>query len=255
MSTTPAPAPDGSTSAVPAGEGLSQSSRLINTFVAPSKTFSDINRNSSWWVPWLIMSIVSLLFVYAIDQKVSFYRVADNQLKQSPKQMEQFEKLAPDAQTQQMNMRVAITKWISYCSPIFLLVIAVITAAVLLGSYNFGAGAQVGFGKSMAVVMYAYLPGIIKSVLAAVALFAGMDPEGFQIQNPIATNPGFFFSPTDHPALYKLASSLDIFTIWSMVLIAIGFTYISKVKKGTSYAIVFGWYIVITLIGVAFAAM
>jgi len=255
MSTTPAPAPDGSTSAVPAGEGLSESSRLINTFVAPSRTFTDINRNSSWWVPWLIMSIISLLFIYAIDQKVGFYRVADNQLKQTPKQMEQFEKLAPDQQAQQMDLRVKITKWASYGSPVFLLVFAVISAAVLMGSYNFGAGAQVGFGKSMSVVMYGYLPGIIKSVLATVALFAGMDPEGFQIQNPIATNPGFFFSPTDHPALYKLASAVDIFTIWSMVLIAIGFTCISKVKKGTSYAIVFGWYIVITLIGVAFAAM
>ncbi len=30
---------------------------------------------------------------------------------------------------------------------------------------------------------------------------------------------------------------------------AIGFTCISKAKKGTSAAIVFGWYIVVTLIG------
>jgi len=255
MGTTPAPAPNGSVSAVPPGEGLSQSSRIIDTFVAPSKTFTDINRNSSWWIPFVLMTIVSILFVFAIDQKIGFQRVANNQLKANPKQMDQFEKLPPDQQATQMNIRVKATKFISYGFPVFILLMVVITAAVLMGSFNFGAGAQVSFGKAMAVVMYSHLPGIIKTILVTVAIFAGMDPEGFQIDNPIATNPGFFFSPTDHPALYKLASSIDIFTIWTLVLMAIGFTYVCKVKKGTSMAIVFGWYAVITLIGVAFAAM
>ena len=98
MGTTPAPAPNGSVSAVPPGEGLSQSSRIIDTFIAPSKTFTDINRNSSWWVPFVLMTIVSILFVFAIDQKIGFQRVADNQLKANPKQMDQFEKLPPDQQ-------------------------------------------------------------------------------------------------------------------------------------------------------------
>jgi Yip1 domain len=255
MGTTPAPAPNSSVSAVPPGEGLSESSRVINTFIAPSKTFTDINRNSSWWVPFVIMSIVSILFVFAIDQKISFQRVADNQLKANPKQMDQFEKLPPDQQAAQMNIRLKATKWISYGFPVFILLVLVISAAVLMGTFNFGAGAQISFGRSLAVVMYAHLPGILKSILAAVAVFAGMDPEGFQIDNPIATNPGFFFSPTDHPALYKLASSIDLFTIWTLVLLVIGFTCISKVKKGTSAAIVFGWYAVVVLVGVAFAAM
>ncbi len=255
MGTTPAPAPSGSTAAVPAGEGLSQSSRVINTIVAPSKTFTDINRNSSWWVPWVVISIVAIGFGLAVQQKIGFQRVAENQLHNTPKQLEQFEKLPPEQQAQQMTIRVAITKYISYCFPLFILVVAVITAAVLMGSFNFGAGAKVSFGAAMAVVMYSYLPGVIKTLLAAVTIFAGADPENFLIENPIATNPGFFFSPTDHPALYKLASSLDIFTIWTLVLMTIGFACIGKVKKGTSAAIVFGWYIVITLIGVGFAAM
>ena len=142
--------------------------------------------------------------------------------------MEQLEKLPPDQQATQMNIAVKATKYISYGFPVFILLVVVITAAVLMGSFNFGAGAQVSFGKAMAVVMYSHLPGIIKTILVMVAIFAGMDPEGFRIDNPIATNPGFFFSPTDHPALYKLASSIDIFTIWTLVLMAIGFTYVMQ---------------------------
>ncbi len=47
---------------------------------------------------------------------------------------------------------------------------------------------------------------IIRTLLAIVSLLAGSDPDAFRIDNPIATNPGFFLSSTDHPALYKLAS-------------------------------------------------
>jgi hypothetical protein len=47
--------------------------------------------------------------------------------------------------------------------------------------------------------------------------------------------------------VYGLASALDIFMIWTLVLTAIGFTCVSKVKRGTAFAIVFGWWAIFTL--------
>jgi hypothetical protein len=35
---------------------------------------------------------------------------------------------------------------------------------------------------------------------------------------------------------------LDIFLMWTLILTAIGFTCLSKVKRGTALAIVFGWW-------------
>jgi hypothetical protein len=49
-------------------------------------------------------------------------------------------------------------------------------------------------------------------------------------------------------------SSLDIFLVWTLILTAIGFTCVSKVKRGISFAIVFGWWILFTLIGAAIGA-
>jgi hypothetical protein len=256
MSSTPAPAPGGSTpTAATPGEGLSQSARLVDTFIAPSKTFMDINRNTSWWVPWLLVSVISLAFVMVAGQKVGFEKITNTQMQSNPKQVERMEKLPPDQRAQNMALAVKITQGISYATPLFILLFTVIIAAVLMGTFNFGAGTQMKFGAAMAVTMYAFVPTILKTLLATVSLLAGADPDAFRIDNPIATNPGFFLSSTEHPALYKLASSVDVFTIWTMILMVIGFTCISKAKKGTSAAIVFGWYIVVTLIGVGFAAM
>jgi hypothetical protein len=48
----------------PASAGLSQVQRVTSVFAAPSKTFEDIKRgNRSWWLPLLIMAIVSYIFL------------------------------------------------------------------------------------------------------------------------------------------------------------------------------------------------
>ena len=58
----------------------------LNAFIAPSKTFTDLRRNASWWAPFLLMVIViSTVFVYTVDQKIGFRKVTDNQLQMSPK--------------------------------------------------------------------------------------------------------------------------------------------------------------------------
>jgi hypothetical protein len=40
-----------------------------------------------------------------------------------------------------------------------------------------------------------------------------------------------------------MASSLDVLSIWTIVLVGIGFACTSKVKRSTAIAIVAGWYL------------
>src|SRR5579884_1761826 len=117
--------------------GLSEPQRIINTFVSPSKTFTDIRRNASWWVPWLLMSIVSLCFVAAIASKISFEQVSENQIKLNPKAVERLEKATPEQRAQNQRISVTVTKIFSWGSPILFLIILVIVAAVLMGTMNF----------------------------------------------------------------------------------------------------------------------
>jgi hypothetical protein len=53
--------------------------------------------------------------------------------------------------------------------------------------------------------------------------------------------------------LRALLSPFDVFTIWTLILTAIGITCISKVKRGTAFAIVFGWFAVVVLGRIAIA--
>jgi hypothetical protein len=55
-SPTPEPAP------------LSEGARLVNTFIAPSKTFTDLGRNASWWAPFILISVAALAFFVVVGQ-------------------------------------------------------------------------------------------------------------------------------------------------------------------------------------------
>jgi len=55
-------------------------------------------------------------------------------------------------------------------------------------------------------------------------------------------------------ALYSLASSLDVVSIWSLVLLAIGTATVAGVKRSSGYLAVFGWWAIFTLVAVGWAA-
>jgi hypothetical protein len=248
-----APVLPASSAPTPQPAPLSQGARIIDTFIAPSKTFTDLRRSASWWAPFLLMAIISVCFVYSVDHKIGFAKVTENQLQMSPKQAAQLENLPAEQRDQQMRQRTVGTKFVSYLFPILMLIIWLIVAVLLFATFKFAAGADITFKISLAIVVFAALPGALKTLLAMTSVLAGMSPDSFSFQNPVATNPGYFMNPSDGVFLYSLASALDIFMIWTLVLTAIGFTCVSKVKKGTSFAIVFGWWALFTLAGAAVA--
>ena len=110
-----------------------------------------------------------------------------------------------------------VTRGISYVFPVFILLWNLIVAAILFGTVKFALSAELTLSGTFAVVMYAGLVQVIKTILAIVMLFAGLDPDSFNIQNPAPTNPRIFLSPAGSPFLYSIASSLDIFMIWTLV--------------------------------------
>ena len=150
---------------------------------------------------------------------------------------------------------VTITAGFSYASPVLVLVIFLIMAAVLMATFNFGAGAAVPFKRAFAIVSYGSLPGVIHGLLGIVSLLAGVEKEGFNVQNPVASNPAYFMDATGSKFAYGMASALDLFSLWTVVLLGMGFACNSKVKRSTAMGIVLGWFFFIKLAGAGWAAL
>jgi len=240
--------------AAPLAEPLSEPARVVDTFVAPLKTFTDLKRSAAWWAPFILVAIASYILVGVAAQKIGWDQIAENEIRLSPKRAAQIEGLSAEQRARAMSQTVTITKTISYGIPLVNLAVLAIIAAVLMASFNFGAGAEISYKISLAVVMYASLPGILKTLLAAGSILAGLNPETFNFQNPVATNPGYFMDPASSPGLYVLASGVDVIILWTLALTALGFSAVSKLKRGTTFAVAFGWYVLVLLVRAGISA-
>jgi len=73
MATAPLPSTNSGISPVPAQAApLSEAARIVNTFIAPSKPSPTCAAVAAWWAPFLLMVIVSIVFVSIAGQKVGF---------------------------------------------------------------------------------------------------------------------------------------------------------------------------------------
>jgi hypothetical protein len=233
---------------------LSEGQRLGYIFIAPNRVFADLRRNASWWAPFLIVAAVSLLFISVVDRKVGFPKVVENLIQMRPKQADRIDRLPADQRDKVMVQRATITKIVSYAVPVITLVLYAVFAGILLATLKFGMSADVKYKTLFAVVVYSRLPELLGFLLAILSLLAGIGRGAFNIENPVAINPGYFIGPGGSPALRALLTPLDIITIWTLVLTAIGITCISKVKRGPAFAVVFGWSAVVVLARVALTA-
>lgn len=234
---------------------MSEGARIINTYIAPSKTFTDLRRSAAWWGPWILISIFSMAFMFTIGKQVGFEQISKNQIEHS-KRAEQFDKLPPDQQARQLSISAKIIGGIGYASPLVILFISLISTTALWATFKVGAAAETTFGQAYAIVMYAGLPGIVGAILGIISLFAGVNPEGFDINNPVGTNLAYYLDPeTTGKFVRGMASSVDLITIWSIVLIGIGFSCTSKVKRSTAIMIVVGWFLFYKLVTSALATL
>ncbi len=231
---------------------LSEGARVINTFVAPSKTFTDLRRSAAWWAPFLLISVFSIAFMFTIGKQITFEQAARNAIAHSTRASQ----LAPEQQERQVQFSVKIFKGITYGMPLVILFFTLVSTVVLWVTFKVGFSAQTTFGQAYAIGMYAGLPGIIGAILGIISLFAGVNPEGFDSNNPVGTNLAYYLDPdTTGKFARAMASSLDVLIIWTIVLIGIGYASTSKVKRSTAIIVVACWYLLWKLIGAGLATL
>lgn len=239
--------------------GLSQMQRVISTFASPSKTFVDIkNGNRSWWLPFFITVFCGAFLWFAIYSQVTWKTVYDNQQKLAPEFAKRMMEQMPPEQRAAADARGPKTQAITWAlSPLGLLVYDLILALILWPTINFGFGGKASYGSILAVIMYAGLVlWPIRLLLGGMALFAGAAPDGFNVGNPAPTNIAAFLNQADtSKALYVVLSALDAPTIWCLIITSIGVAIVAGTKRGSGYIAVFGWWILVTLVFVVFAAI
>jgi hypothetical protein len=224
---------------------LSPVARVIDAFVAPTKTFNDIRRNGSpwlWLLPFVLVCIVTFAFAYTVLHKVGLPTLVDSVIHSNASLADRLANAPPD-QAARIRSSIEMQFRFMYVAPVIILIVALIVSGIFLGTANFAFGGRARYSQMLAVWFYGTLPLLFISILTIITIFAGMQSDSFNIKNTVGTNVGYFMQGGDSPHwLVTLLSSFDVFAIWAGVLLTIGVSIVAGIKRSSAAIIVFGWW-------------
>src|SRR4051812_12912919 len=65
-------------------KGMSERARLIGVLFSPGKAFADIARRPRWWIPVILIAIISTIYLTAFTQLVGWESVIRPSIEQLP---------------------------------------------------------------------------------------------------------------------------------------------------------------------------
>ena len=118
-------------------------------------------------------------------------------------------------------------------------------------------GGELTFVRSLAVTVHGMMPRLVLALLSIPVILGRDEFSAKELESGgvMASNPGAFLGEDAGPGLVALLSSFDIFSLWTIALLVIGFAIAARVSKGTAAAGVIGLWIVYVLGKVGVAAL
>lgn len=227
---------------------------LFDLFVAPQEAFERICRKPSFVLPAVLLLIVSAAATF-----VWLHNVDAREFVQQ--QMEQFggkfvENLTPEQRRDSLDMQtkmLPLGKWLGVAlgTPLMLL----IAAGVYWMIFRFFYAVQIRFAQSLAITAWSFL--VVDLVGTALRLLVLWLKGVWEIEPRLAfqASPGAFVASSAPKWLWALASVPDLFTIWTIFLLATGFAVASRKSTGAAaWGVAIPWFC-LALAGVAYMAV
>ena len=245
MATTPTPMPDAQAQAQAA---ISPIGRIIGVFFSPGPTFRDIATKPSWTVPMILMIVIWFGLCAALVTRVDWLDYNKQQIEKNKFVASRLENMTEEQKAAIYEQGVGRAKATQYIRGVIgwpLLIL--FSAAINFGAFKLIAGVRTSFGTAFAITTFAHLPMSLRELLAIPVTFF-KDPQSIDPQNFLASNPAAFLG--DNAPIWQLVSlgSLDVFAIWAVILMAIGFSAADSKKAplgkalgislGTTYSLV-----------------
>lgn len=231
---------------------MSPFGRVIGVFFSPKATFEDIVRKPSWLLPVLLTTVLSLGVSFAINQRINWRDYMSQQIEKNPRTAQ----MSAEQKQQQIEGGAKFTPPFTYaigvCGPILAVLII---GLIMWGAYSLLGGISTNFSTAFGITAHAFLTGLVSSPLFILILY--LKPYGTaDLENPVATNIAAVLPDDAAKWLVALCKSFDLFTFWTLILLAIGFAAVNpkKLKGAKPFTVAFGvWAVwVVCRVGWAF---
>lgn len=218
--------------------------RLVGAVFTPGETFRAIRERPTWGLVLVVLLLLGgaagLIAIQKFDPQVQRTEIRQQMEKRG---------LAGDELDQRTDQAMSTMERFAPVLVAFGLVAAsagyLLTAVVLWLGVRF-AGGDLTFQQGFSATLHGMIPAsALKSlVLIPVLLAAGsVDPRALQAGTVLQSNLGFLAPEGASKALVALLSSVDVFSLWTVVLLVLGLSLVGRVSKSTSALVVVGGWV------------
>jgi hypothetical protein len=222
---------------------MTDAERLAGIVISPSRTFEDINSRPSWVIPFVLLLIFNVAITFVAYRVLvtpsNFERVATAKVQWDASAAGK--KLTPaDVQQQIDAIRRVRERW--YTLPLYAVLVSTLALSAFFYVVLRLARANTTFIKVFSVVCWAFV--IYRCIGGSFTLIALLVHGSANF----VPAPAEAWSPTSlaqvvarnsvGPNVYSAISKLDIFLLWWLAILAIGFAKISKNLSLTRSAVI-----------------
>ena len=233
---------------------MSAPRRIVGVFFSPGATFRDIVLKPNWIAPMILLIVIWFGLCVALVQRADWVDYTKQQIEKNKFAASHIESL-PEAQKEaayeQGAQRSKISQYVRGVIgwPLLILFSTVINFA----AFKLIGGVRANFGTAFAITVFAHLPMSLRELLAIPVTFL-KDRQSIDPQNFLASNVAAFLG--DSAPVWQLIffGSLDIFSIWAIILMAIGFSAADPKKAplgkalGIAFVTTFSFVLLFTMI-------
>lgn len=229
--------------------------RVAQVLWAPTETFRRIGERPTWAV-----ALVVLLALGGIVGYLAVQRIDPGDQRDLMRETLEERGLRGDELERAVDRGMEVNRKIAPWTPIFPVVFG--TLAYLLIALLFWvafrlAGGELGFPHSFSVALHGFVPQGLAALIAIPVVLGqeSLDPEAAQRGSFLASNLGFLAPEEASRVVVSLLSSLDLFALWSVVLLTLGYSVVARVSKGVAAGVVVGAWLLWVAIKVGLAVV
>lgn len=226
--------------------------KIVGVLVEPTKTFEAIARRPTWLPALLVLIALAAAVALLVVQHTDVGDFLRQSAAQSGKPID----------AEQLDQSVAIAHRFAWIAALLgVVVVGPLTylAAALVFWLAFKAlGSDLDYRRSLSVSTHAFMPWSVQALLAILILYlSGGQLTDQQVQRGtlVASNLAAFAPPDTGPAMLTFLGSVDLFSLWSLVLLSIGFAVVAGVSRSKASGLVVSVWLFYLVLKTGFVAM
>lgn len=220
---------------------ISAPGRVVGAFFSPGPTFRSIAARPGFVLPLILWTAASVLITFLMLPKMDYEKMTRARIEKSGRTMSEEQIQSTVAMQKKIGSKIAIG--IGFVAPA---IVSLLVTLVFWGAFK-AFGWDYSFAQGYGATTHAYLPNVLASllILPILARRDSIDPQ--EVGDLLKSNLSFLVEKSSSPFLHSLLGSIDLFALWTAILLTIGYAAAARISRKSAGGLVFAVWILYVL--------